>query len=194
MRPSPAISVCVGSGPRARIRRDDHEYHDEFERFAKHARSRVLRRTSAGRRECMLRGRCCNQVERRDGVRMHCNICFAHTAKGAVLRLTGERSSHSPRQLAVRRTGACRSTVITSCGSNRVDQCASISEIVDADPAAQPSTAQAVRRKRHSRKNRYLLRRRQQVRQTASAAIDRAAGRDKMGTSGFRVSRSVSYT
>ena len=31
-------------------------------------------------------------------MRVHCNICFAHTPKGAVLRLTRERSWHRPRQ------------------------------------------------------------------------------------------------
>ena len=79
---------------------------NKFGRTQKRARGQLLRRTGAGRRECVLRGRCRNQIDRRDGVRMQCNTVAGHPAKGIVLRLTQRAAVHrySRRQPAVQET------------------------------------------------------------------------------------------
>ena len=79
---------------------DDHEHqtNDEFGRAAKHSSVWLLRRTSACRRECLLRGRCGNQIDRRDGVRMQCNTVAGQDDHSVVLRLTGRAQSLGTRQ------------------------------------------------------------------------------------------------
>jgi hypothetical protein len=80
--------------------------------------------------------------------------------------------------LSAKRTGACRSSRAHVLAQQSQSSCALISRNVDADPAAQPSTIQELRRKRRSRKNRYLLRSREQAQPRAGDAVDRAADRD----------------
>jgi hypothetical protein len=71
---------------------DDHEHEsdEEFGRAAEHALDRLLRRTGAGRRECVLRRRCGNENERRDWVRMQCNTVASQDDQSVVLRLTAQ--------------------------------------------------------------------------------------------------------
>jgi hypothetical protein len=66
---------------------------EEFGRAAEHAPDRLLRRTGAGRRECVLRGRCRSQGERRDWVQMQCNTVAGHDDESVVLRLTRKAQS-----------------------------------------------------------------------------------------------------
>jgi hypothetical protein len=56
-----------------------------------------LRRTSAGQRECVLRGRCRSQGERRDGVRMQRNTVASQDNQSIVLRLTRRTQSFGTR-------------------------------------------------------------------------------------------------
>ena len=79
---------------------DDHEHEtdEEYGRAAEHSPDSLLRRTSAGRRECVLRGRCRSQGERRDGVRMQCDTAAGQDDHSVVLRLTRRAQSLGTRQ------------------------------------------------------------------------------------------------
>jgi hypothetical protein len=79
---------------------DDHEHEtdEEHGRAAEHSPDRLLRRTSAGGRECVLRGRCRSQGERRDWVWMQCNIVAGQDDHSVVLRLTRRAQSLGTRQ------------------------------------------------------------------------------------------------
>jgi hypothetical protein len=63
-----------------------------------------------------------------------------------------------------------------------------------ADPTAQPSTIQAVRRKSGSRKNRYLLRRQEHAQPSVADGVDRAADRDNFRDNQDEIASRVTCT
>ena len=79
-------------------------------------------------------------------------------------------------------------------GSIPVGSQCQVSSEVDADPAAQRSTIQAVPRKSRSQKNRYLPRSRERVQPSAADAVDRAADRDNLRDNQDEIATRVTCT
>lgn len=81
-----------------------------------------------------------------------------------------------------------------SASSDEVFCVLSTSSEVDADPAVQPSTMQQVRRKHHSRKNRYVFQSREKMQERGFRAVDVAAGRDNFRDNADLIARPVTCT